>query len=61
MRIFGFPEDIVLSSLILCIRNFDLVMKKEDKIITYTKYIALQFYHIACFTRFYGHVSLACY
>ena len=37
-------------------------MKKEDKIITFTKYIMLQFYHITCFTCFYYcHISLACY
>ena len=33
-------------------------MKKEDKIMTFTKYIVSQFYHITCFTCFYGHVSL---
>ena len=34
-------------------------MKKEDKIITFTKYVVLQFYHITCLTGFYGHISLA--
>ena len=36
-------------------------MKKEDKNMTFTKYIVLQFYHITCFTRFYGNISLACF
>ena len=31
-------------------------MKKEDKIITFTKYTVLQFDHVTCFTHFYGHI-----
>ena len=33
-------------------------MNKEDKIITFTKYIVLQFCHITCVTHFYGLISL---
>ena len=59
--IFGFPKDIVLRLLILCIGNSDQAYKKRRKIITFTKEIVLQFYRISCFTYFYGHISLTCY
>ena len=53
-EIVGFPKYIILNSLILYIRN-------SDYITLHLHNILLQFYHISCFTGFYGHISLACY
>ena len=62
-----FLDSIVLSSLILCIRNSNIANEKRRfhnhniTIITFAKYVVLKFYQITCFTRFYGHISLAYY
>ena len=58
IKFLDFLRIVVLSSLILCIRISDLAYEKEDKIITFTKFIVLQFYHIFCFSRFYSDISL---